>query len=741
MSEPAQLPAPPLGRRTPRWVAAVGAPFRRAGRWYYYAPRTIQVGLIFVALALAAAGIFFGAKYMRRVAARDEISAAQREYDEAARRSDVAAMITALDKVLAITPGNTTAANRRKSLEALSADQDDPETAAILVNVHLGANRLPEADREAQKVLAKNPSDWKAICVRAHHAFAVDKNPAEARRLIDTLPPPEDPNAKLDVSGLLYAMRLHEAVGRDASSLRSLVVRRLLPHLRGGAAAGAPPGVKAQLLEAYLEPFADPGAAGELAGYWADVSRLAETAVADAVEAGDAAVLIRLGTICQRLRHQALPIVAKHVNLPPDEFAARAKEVDDRTRRAWEKAREKAPDRYEPYIGLAMTEPDPANAVAILQDGLTHCGNQLALLNAFTMLAGQVKDPVVAAQQAEKAAREAKTDPDKWFIFARTARVANRADIAILACKAALDLKKDHVQARLYLAFLLLEKGDGLDARDTLLHLGDDFVFTHPVAAQMYAQGMAEGGHWQSAGDKFAEVLKRAPRNAPPTVPVQFVRGMLAARPKPDQAPGVAAMAAALAEQLRAEWPNDPLAARVRADALFHKAGLTDPPWNREVSEASLRAYGDLSAADRDQPAVVVNIACLQLRGQGDEFAAMKTLDRLHGAETTPLLDPSQAEVVAAVWVADGSLNKRPERVRDAVRLLAQVCTPPNTVRPTPGGTPGCWITLARAQLALRDRPSAANALNQAENWPAPLSARDWYELSQVKSKLRSEQP
>jgi hypothetical protein len=754
---PTSAPAPPPALRTPgrspRWLAALGKPFRRAYRWYYYATRPVQIMLVVVLIAILVVGSYFGTKFLQGRAAAQEIAAAQKEYHEAGQRADLEGMTAALDKVLKVSPGNPDATRKKAAIQALSADADDPDTAAVLMNIHLKHDRLAEADREAQKVLAKYTTDWRSICVRAHYAFAGKKDPAEARKLVDSLPAPEDPNARLDLGGLLYALRLHELVGRDASGLRSLIVRRLLPHLRGAVAAAAPPGVKAQLLESYLEPFTDPGNANELSGYWADVTRLCDSGVTEAAESGDAAALIRYGTIGQRLRRQALPAIARQVKLPADELASREKEIDALTRRAWDEARKKAPDRYEPYIGLAEAEPDPAKAVEILQDGLTRCGNQLALLDRFTLLAGRVADPVDAAQKALAAALAAKTDPDKWFICARSARVADRkvvgykpapgelvgrpvtgVELAVDACKEALRLKPNHADAVLYLAALQIEAGDGLSARDTLLALGNDFVFSHPLAAQRYAQGMVEGAPVEMLREKFDEVLTRAPRNRPPVVPFNFLAGALVARVSPDKAPRVAAEVAALADKMKAEWPGDPYAALIRAQALFRKAELTDPPWNRDAAEAALRAYSDLPSELRDQAGVAVSTACLQLRGLGDEFAALRTLSRLNGAETTPLLNAAQWEVVAAVWVA----NNKPQ---DAINLLAQVCTYPNEIRRTPGGTPGCWITMARALLAVRNRTTAREYLAQADNWPAPLTAAERAELSALKFKLQTEQP
>src|SRR5205823_14272702 len=107
---------------------------------------------------------------------------------------------------------------------------------------------------------------------------------------------PSDPDGRLGAGGLSAAVRVSASLGRAAGPLRGVMVRRLLPAVRGPAADTAPPAVKAQLVECYLQPFAEADAPlGELAGYWAAVARLHEHAVAEAVAADDLDTLLALG--------------------------------------------------------------------------------------------------------------------------------------------------------------------------------------------------------------------------------------------------------------------------------------------------------------------------------------------------------------------------------------------------------------------------------------------------------------
>src|SRR5437763_6184713 len=388
MSDPTT--APPAGRF--RRLRPLAAPFLRVWRWFYYAPRTVQVGLVLVLTVGLGVGAYFGNSYLKRRTAEREVSGGWRQFEDAARKVDVEGMNAGLDRVLAARPGDPVAERRKAGLAALSADENDPELAVVLVNYHVAHDRLPAAAREARKVLTKFPKDWRAICVLAHNALQTERDLGACKKWLDELPAPDDPGARLDVGGLLYAIRLSDVVGRDATPLRGLIVRRLLPLLRGQSAGEAPPQVKAQLIESYLQPFADPAEAGELAGYWGDVSRLHERAVAEAAESGDVTTLLRVGGLAPRLE-AALAVIrdyqVKSVPADPpeehdakvkeldDRFAVLVREVNDRTRRAWQAVRERDPTRPEPYLGLyriARREKDAAGMVRALQDGLVACG-------------------------------------------------------------------------------------------------------------------------------------------------------------------------------------------------------------------------------------------------------------------------------------------------------------------------------------------------------------------------------
>ena len=430
-------PAPDAGHS--RWLAA---PFVWARIRLYYAPRPVQAALLLVLAGGLATAAYSGDAYRQRREAEREVAAGWRAFEDAAERADLEAMTAALDRVLAVRPGDPTAGRRKAALAALCADESDPELAAVLLGHHAQNGRLPEAAREARKVLTKFPKDWRAICVLAHNALQTERDLGACKKWLDELPAPDDPGARLDVGGLLYGIRLSDVVGRDAAPLRGLIVRRLLPLLRGQSAGEAPPQVKAQLIESYLQPFTRADAPVlELAAYWGDVSRLHDRAVTEAAEAEDIDTLLVLGRLTWPLFDTLVRLRAEQRRGvpadPADSYAVRLKEIDarydalagevmGRAGRAWQAVRAKVPARHEPYYGLAdlaIRRRDHAGAIRILRDGLAACGSRNELLELLTHLMCAHGNPREALALLWAEATKADTDPANTELMIEFARI------------------------------------------------------------------------------------------------------------------------------------------------------------------------------------------------------------------------------------------------------------------------------------------------------------------------------
>jgi hypothetical protein len=720
-------PSAPAAPRRAVW-AALAAPFRRAGRWFYYAPRALQVALVALLVAGSASSAYYAKYHLKKRAVARAVAAAWQDGEDAARKADLDGLRAALDRVLAADPCHAPAAARRAALDAGSADPDDVELAAALMNDHLRHDRLGEAAREAAKVHARAPRRWRPLCVLAHHALRVNQDAAAARRWLDALPDPDNPAARADAGAVLYALRLTEWVGGDPAPLRGRVVRGVLPFLRAGAADAAPPAGKAQLIECYLQPFADRANLNELAGYWGVVARLADSAVAGAAEAGDVASLVQLGRMGPRMI-AALAQLRDHGQIPAEQVAAHAKEVNDWTRRAWQAARERNPTDAEAYRGLvlvAVAERNFPQAIETLSRGLAACGDRPELLDLLTPLAVAGRNPGAAVKLTWAAAEMAGRDPTKWCLAASAALAAGDHPRAISACANARRSVPAHPWACVTEAGLWLEEGQPSRALYLLRGLDRPVLLADPQGVRRYGRALVECETPLGEIGKEAEGLRRTAveKRAAPAVPVALLRGVLDAR---DPTAGRAGWVADRARKLLADWPEDSSSRRLMADALYRQSELSEPPWAAEPARAALVAYQGLPAADLADVAVAAAVAALHLKALNDPGAALRAAARLR--DPAAKLGPAQVEVLASVLTANGD-------AASAIRVLGPVCTPPTADRATPGGTAGCWVQLARAYHANRQPADARAALGTAASFAA-RSSREEAERRETEQLLR----
>jgi hypothetical protein len=628
-----------------RWAA----PFRLAGRCLYSTPRPLLVALAAILVVAAACGVYFATYHLKKQAVAREVALGRQDCEEALGKADLVALRPALDRVLAADPHDAPAAARRAALDAGSADPDDIALAAALMNDHLRHDRPAEAAREAAKVHARDPRRWQPLCVLAHHALHVDHDADAARRWFDALPDPDDPAAAVEPAGLLHAIQLAGWLDRDARPLRRVVVRRVLHFLPGPAAATAPPAGKAQLIECYLQPFADPASLAELAGYWGVVARLADSAVAGATEAGDVPALLRLGRLGPRVL-VALTRLRDDGHVPADRFAVHAKEVHDWTRRAWQAARERAPTEAEPYRGLvliAAAEGKLSLAVETLSRGLAACGDRPELLDLLTPLARVGRNPGAALRLTWAAAEKADTDPTKWCLAASAALAAGDRLKALAACEKARRSAAAHPWACTTEAGLWLEEGRPGRALELLRGLDRSVSLADPARTRRYALALVESDR---PIEEVREVADEVLRIGKPTAAaVAFLRGVLdARRPGADRAAWVADRA----RKLLADRPGESLPRRLLAEALYRQSELSDPPWAVDPARAALLAYQGLPAADRARAAVAAAVAALYLKALNDPAAALRAAAPLRDA--TARLTPAQAEVLGAVLTANG---------------------------------------------------------------------------------------
>lgn len=735
-------PAPPApdqpdatNGRFARARAALAAPLLAAAREVARQPRWFRVGTVVVLAVGAAAAAVYANVHLKKRDTAHATAAAWASYSAAAQKADLDGMRAALAAAAAADPADPTPVRYRGMIDRGAADPDAPELAAALMAHHRAADRLPEAAREAEKVLAKYPKNWLARCYVAHHALQHLGDPAAAGRALAALPDPEDPEAGVRLNGVLYALRLFEATGRDATELRAVTLRKLVPLTRTAAAAAAPTEAKLQLVACYLEPFADPAAVPELAGYWAAVDRLAEDAVGEAVAAGDTRALARVADLGPRLRVAlALVRAADPDRLPPDRYASLLAAVDDRTRRALLAVREREPQRPEAYRGLAalaLQANDPAAAVQHLVDGLAACGDRPELLEPLVALVARYGTDAATRALADrlwKAAETGKPNPVKWCLAAEAALVVGRPDAALAACQKARAADPRHPWACGTEARIHARGGNFFDAREALAALGEPAVFASPAATRLHARVLVGTGLWLLRDDEFKKAAAAPGKGK--AAAVAFLLGVLDAPPDADRSAWVAANA----ELVLASDPDAGGAAAARAEALFRLAELSAAPhpedrskppvWNAARVAAALRAVNQLPPDQRAAHDAVAAVATLQLKGEGNAAAALRTVAPLLAAEATAT--PAQLEVVGTVLLANG-------RAAEAVRVLERAAR-------APAATAGCVVALATAYERNRQPAEARDALKRAEAMPN-RSGREQAELIATKLTLLNETP
>jgi len=687
-------------------------------------PRTVLIGGGLIALlGLAVAGYYFRV-YSQSRAREVAAATAWRTFDDAAARGDLSGMSAALERLIESRPDDPAALARRDSLRTGSADPNDVQLAKALVGLHLERDRLPEAAREARKVLAHEPKHWQSLCVLSHHALRHTRNPEEARRWLDALPDPNDPATPLDSGGLLHALELCKQLDRDPRPFRRAIVMRVLPYLRSGAVEFTPPLVKAQLIDCYLEPFSEPSDLNELLDYWGVVSRLAHSAVVEAEECGDRGALVRLGAIGHRLL-DALTRLQDHRLIPPDRFAHFAKELKDRTRRTWLAVLARESTSVEPYTALAVLavrDGDYRQAVERLIAGLAMCGDRPELHEPLARLATATGNGDVAIAITRAIAEKEPGDPNNWCRLATAAHAAGRYEPALAACERARALNANHPWAMRIQVSVWLETAHAREGLDLLRSLGERAVRTDVRLVQLAVRALVETGDVVTAA-ALADELEDAERasGSAPVRTVAAIRGFLDLR-----------MDSALAEQvakrtlrLSGSWPDQPRIWRVLADAHLRQAELGSPPWDATVARTALHAYERLPPSDRNTPAVIGAIATLQLKSLNDPLAAWNTLAPFRNPGVAPLLGPGQREILGAACIATG-------RPKEAVAVLEPAVRAPSAPR-------GCWIQLAIAYHAAGRSAEARTAFARAAQSSARTAGEraEWLAAKQLLDEER----
>lgn len=654
-----------LGRFLPGPVRSVA---RNLWGTFRFAPWPVKIMLALVFVAGPAAILYhLGVRKLRNANTQQQVQE-WRGFEEGAKRLDDDQMLVALDRVLAVNPGDAIALGRKRAIETGEADPADQTMVILSLRRHLRANRLADAEREARKRLAAEKADWLSRCVvAAAHLQRGDRDGAAAE--LDQLPAPGHQSARLDPGGLLYAYRLFRGVGKDPAPLRQFTQGVILPLLKSTQTARMSAAEKTALVECYAETF-DPAAARQpavLVEAWAVAAKLLDAAADEAAEARDVGTLARVGRVGGTLE-AGLAALRRADQVTEAEHPALLGDLRERSRRAWEGVLANDPASPDGHRGLATVllrtlDTAPAEDKArvytqardVLVKGLKAKADDPELARLFARLLTAEGRPLEAAQLLLAQARQHPDQTVWWGLTVEAALAANRRDVALEACAQLRAKDPDNRWAAATEARLRVEGGQPTNALALLARLGDDALVRDPLSAYSYARALAETG----AADRLTGFLSRLAGADQPVVAGAAARGLTDAVGLTPA--DVQARLAGLLER----YPEQPELLRARAVATYRAAEHGEPLWEVQRLTAAVRATEQALSHLPDDLDLVTQLGWLRL-AERNLPAAARAVAPLKAAGDR--LSARQHELLGAVALAADDLPTATRHLEKATR-------------------------------------------------------------------------
>lgn len=402
---------------------------------------------------------------------------------------------------------------------------------------------------------------------------------------------------------------------------------------------------------------------------------------------------------------QALRALRRHGQVDAEQFAELNREMEARTRRAWEALREKNPKNPEPYRGLAElhwragTVEGRKAAWEAVAAGLQTAGGDPQLYEVFGQILKQLGAPHAAWVELSRAAEQ---DPDKpilWVLAADAALAAERRDLALTACEKIRAKDPSNRWATWTEARIHLASDSPGKALDLLASFREPALAAEPAAARAYVRALTEAGQ-EARVEGFLALTEQAAEKANAPHPVTAaLAGWADARPV-DAAR--ARKIADRAERLLSRWPDGVDLFRIRADVLFRAAEGVDPWEPARVREAGL-AVERLRAKQPDDLPAAFAVGWLRL-AEGNPERALREVAPLRAPEVEPQLSAAQMELLGAIYRQTGKLA-------DAVRILERAEKAHNAPA-------GVFIQLALTYLDRGQLDDARAAIIRARNRP-----------------------
>ncbi len=622
--------------------------------WWRSFPGWLRWGAVLAfALAIAGSGAF-GAWRWARGKQQFAVYNEWVRFEKAAKEGDDDGMLAALDEVTALDPTDERAVRYRKALETGETDADDATLRMFVVFRHLRAKNAPAAAREAKKHLAREPNDWLARCAVVSHLLETG-NLDEARTELAALPDPAaHPPSPF---ALLFAHELLVRTGQNPAKLTRFVNNVVVDVLGASDVGRHPLAVKLHLIECYLTAFHP--SAGELGNRLSlaavPVGRLIDQAH-DQAAAGDGhQQLTKLGTICDRLA-PAFAALRTSGQISAEQYDGLTKELDDRTKRAWQAVIDRTPKEPAAYLGIGRVQVRRKDAAArdTIAAGLRECGSHPQLLAFHSLLMLQADDPAEALASAFRAAEQQPKNPFLWTLAAETAMAVGRRDAAVFACRKAREISPKHPRALLIEAEILLINGDPSGAVQLLAELGEDALFEVPELARGYARTRVAAGLTVTAPDLLSRAFDRSTRSGSPAAVVAVIDGFAGA----PYDPAVSAAVLDAIDRVAARWPATDLAV-TRALELARAAEYQEPVWEPARLRAAVAALERARSSRPNDVDVAAALAWVRVKAEKAADKGLADVAPLVAAfdANTPLTGP-QLITLGAVYLANGQKDK-----------------------------------------------------------------------------------
>lgn len=726
----------------------------RTCRWWHRRSGLARVGLVSIPL-LATVGACLAFLWHRQMQSQQRMEIATHlwhQYRLALDQRDEAGVEAALEQLLRADPASGSALALYHAWIDKQSTPETGELAPLLLQYHLRRQNLLAAEREAERLVQRQPKYWLAHCVRLHaclqrHALLTPADvpavvptadaspegvPATIQSLLAAFPDPEDPEAHTTPGGLLYALHLWPLVGRDTQPLCRLIERRVLPLLRTARATEAPPVQQLQFLECFLAVAQRSDDTATLAGYWSAVDQLTALALQQAYQQQD----IEAVRYWLLLAPRGENLLQQWQQRPPPRVTSQQLEPmlrDWRWRRqqaalCWRRWAPAEPDPYFHLIEIACQENDLHTAFAYYREALQNSSDPLPIWERLVPFLASRSHPLALRpvrdalwQQAEQQGN----DPRLWCLAAQGALLVQDFEQAMQACRRARAIQPNYPQAGIVEATLWLRSGEYPRARTILETLGTSYLRQHEELAYLYGRCLVSTARQEEIIQQYQRLF---PSGSPPPAAIAFMRGVA------EQGRGTPPLLRWVIQQIQpAAVQAHPEACRLFVEVRYRLAEALVQPhpsggpaiWDQTAVDAALAACALLNPHQRHQPEVLLAQATLYAFGRRQPEVALRLVK--------PLLQPPQAGLTAAQQLALAYVLLANHRAQPALTLLhnpaMQSCPPA-----------GWWIARAWAYLQLQQPQAAAEALYQATLTPT-RTAREQADWATVKHLLQQELP